>query len=60
MITTGPYIQNPKTSEECLDNVIFQLDNVRGWMIVRQRENALTKAQCLLEDTKKLIESLLK
>lgn len=50
------YIQNPTTAAELQNNVQFQLDNVLGWLSVRKHENALIKAECLVDALRALVE----
>lgn len=50
------YIQNPTTTAELQNNVQFQLDNVLGWLSVRNYENALIKAECLVSALQALVD----
>jgi len=49
---------NAKTPEEHLANCQFQLDNVKGWLAVGQRECAAAKARCLFESADALVSAL--
>jgi len=49
------YVLDIDSLEEATQNVVFQLNNVRGWIDVRQFECALIKAECLVSDLKRAI-----
>ena len=57
---TEHYIFGAATPEEHLHNVFFQGENVEGWLIAGQEDNALTKAECLLDAAQKLVAVLKK
>lgn len=57
-MNSDKYNPNAITPDECFANVEFQFGNVKGWMSVPNPDNALVKAENLLEATQKLIESL--
>jgi hypothetical protein len=39
------------------DNVIFQLENVKGWISVEDYESALIKVKCLVEALEEVISA---
>lgn len=53
------YITEPKTVEDYLNNVEFQLSNVHGFLSINDKESALVKAKCLHRATSKLVEMLI-
>jgi len=50
------YINNPITTEDYLNNIQFQLDNIEGYISIKSYESALIKAKCLVQDLNELIE----
>lgn len=52
------YIQNPKTAEEALDNVGFQVSNISGWLTVKDYTCARIKAGALKENVEYLLNIL--
>jgi hypothetical protein len=46
------------TKKPAIEQVDFQLDNVKGWLGVNNVECAIIKAECLREAVDKLIEEL--
>lgn len=52
------FIANPQTIEECLNNVEFQLSNVRGFLSINSLPSAEVKAECLLRAVDVLIAKL--
>ena len=51
------FIAEPKTVQELEHNAFFQLNNVDGWMSVKDYECALIKARCLVDALEKLVDS---
>ncbi len=49
------YISKPTTESEFIGNVIFQLDNVRGFAGAGMRDEAQIKSRCLLEACEELV-----
>lgn len=43
------FIKNPSTIEEFKQNVDFQMENVKGWLSVKDYQSALIKAKCLVD-----------
>lgn len=54
----GHFIFGAATPEEHLSNLLFQAENVEGWLIAGQEDNALAKAKCLLESAHNLVSAL--
>lgn len=58
------YIKNPLTPEDHLSNCQFQIDNVKGWMMMVREEGgagstaAKIKAECLVEAAQLLVKSI--
>jgi len=53
-ISKKGFIKTPDNKLELEHNVQFQLDNVSGWVGIRRYEDALIKAECLVEALKEL------
>lgn len=51
-----PYINNPQTKEELENNIQFQLENVMGWISVKDYESALIKATTLVEALEEIVK----
>lgn len=52
------YIENPKSIDDFMKNIKFQLSNVEGYISINSMESAKIKAECLMSATKEFIEYL--
>lgn len=55
-VSPSGFIPEPKNIDELEHNAQFQLDNVSGWMSVKDYECALMKAKYLVEALEKIVK----
>jgi len=51
------FIKNPSTIEELEQNVEFQMDNVKGWLSIKDYQSALIKARCLVDALIEIVDA---
>jgi hypothetical protein len=60
-LNNDPQVERPYSGFAPLINQVqFQLDNIKGWLSIKDKESAAIKSGCLTKAAKELEESLKK